>query len=1043
VFNPVDREEDRGKPWHEKVMNNAVRMANTPQQAQQRPKDPQCLSLHDLFTAFILSSRGTVAEKASALFNIYGYMERKQQNTEVYHAQEITRLAKSMATAQFSDDGLQRTPHPEPQTVGGQLPPEATKNALRFVVMSDHPREKTLIGEVFIPSLDPFLVYSQDMAEQAMPRNFMVWGKPLHRQQTDRDREKTVVMAEIQMAIAWTPKAVSSLHQGQLFLQINYIQFVEDYCSDYYRQNPYVEVFTQFHERRKPDEQIERWDLSHARATDGNQTLLGRLAGGEKYLKFPPSMVKNMAGKLTPPARNGKGMGYDENSRKWMWNEHYGKMFSKPEVELDKDLFTGPVNRKTTMDLQGVRILVSAVLRRSLLNFSNRQQLLIADSFFHRQRVVPGILEACLASGSTFPKGKDKTDVTNLIVLEHEKQLANNGGYMNLFQKAYMEKLPEQKISLDDMGISKGRNSTLFIKYVRGGDGERCIKAIDISSGAVQAAESEVELELLDDWPHTKVTKEEFVACVLNNPLLSEPIRRLGEQTDKQTQPTEAIMLDITIAAGKDEEAQTLALFDAQQTILLEVWDKDKGRADDDFLGEAWMPPLSELTREMKDFVRPLQKADFSADAESPSRPSPSGNAVWKKPQNITGQIHFSAAWIFPMEAEEGTDLRDRAKAEEARNTGVLRLTINSCKNLRAADASMFKRGKSDPHVQVWVRNDANKKWRKKPLFKTKKIDSTLNPDFKQEGGEFKILQGAYEERNPPEGQGFFYDIAQTFKSAKTLELESNRRDINAVRNFSDGEVKLKFGPGTEGTELGTNHGIQVFMGDSIRSFKDKVTEACKIESRELERDGRHQDSADYDDIVIGHKDLVMAFVPSPQVTRLFAQGLHQTQEYKEAYHQAVNDPSSWQPLDPAMTFNQYAATFGFGRAQAPQLRIVEGTELYKRQNLRFKKFAEEEKRATYRDTNTKKECFGYVKVAHDISTDDAPEVEWRPAMIQAEGTSGSSKTYSAKWLLPRYQPNKSGKELSKNGIPQSDVVLAPRAPLIDEKAEDQKTEKP
>jgi len=884
IFNPTTKDEDRGKPWHERVVNNAVKMASTPQQAKQ-PKVDQCLSMHDLFTAFILSSRGTVAEKASALFNIYGYMERAQLNTEVYHAVDITRLAKSMAstTTASSEGDLQRSPHPEP--VQGQLPPEATKNALKFVIMSDHPKENTEIGQVLIPSLDPFIVYSQDMIEQAVPRNFIVWGKPLLAAKKDRESEKTVVMAEMEMAVAWNPKSINNLHEGQLFLHLKHIRFVEDNCSDYYRQNPYVKVFTQFHGRssRTPDEPIEKWDISHARASDGQQTIIGRLVGtSDKHLVFHASMVKGMGGRLSQPTRNGKDMGFDSQSRMWLWNDYWGKMYSKPGVTLDRELFTGPVNRKTTMDMQGVRILVAAVLRRCVLNLTNRQQLLLADSLFHRQRVTPGILEACIApKGSDdkeYPKGKDKTDVTALIVLEHEKQLANGGGFINLFRKEYINGLENQRIQLASMGINPGRYTTLYVKYVRAGDGERCIKAIDISKGYIAAEDSEVDMEVVDDWPQTKITKEEFIACVLNSPVLAEPIRRLGEQTDKLTQPSEAIALEVTLSdpSGKDEERLVNELLQEQER------------------------------REEK------KRQDLERQREQ------------ERKRQDTGGIFRTGMSFGPGQEQPKTSDKDKEPLED--------------------------------------------------------------------------------------------------QIRKRLQLT---------------EIKLKFGPKTEGTALGSNHGIEVFLGDSIYNFKEKVTQACRLESERLEGEGRYEDSANYSDVLIGHKHLVMAFVPSAQVTRLYAQGLHHTSEYQEAYQKAVNDPSSWQPLEAAMTFNQYAATFGFGRAQA-QLRVVLGTEAYKRTNLRFKKFDEESRRMNFRDTNNKTECFGYVKVQHHIHTEESPEEEWRQAIVKADpSTAGQQKTYTAKWLLPRWDHDSSShqktkKEATKSEVPQSDVILAPRYPLID-----------
>merc|ERR1712226_1667570 len=57
--------------------------------------------------------------------------------------------------------------------------------------------------------------------------------------------------------------------------------------------------------------------------------------------------------------------------------------------------------RKNVMDMMGVRNLVCTILNRSVLQLSNRQQILIADSVFNRGGAVPGILEAILVPKSS------------------------------------------------------------------------------------------------------------------------------------------------------------------------------------------------------------------------------------------------------------------------------------------------------------------------------------------------------------------------------------------------------------------------------------------------------------------------------------------------------------------------------------------------------------------------------------------------------------------------------------------------------------------
>jgi hypothetical protein len=115
-------------------------------------------------------------------------------------------------------------------------------------------------------------------------------------------------------------------------------------------------------------------------------------------------------------------------------------------------------------------------------------------------------------------------------------------------------------------------------------------------------------------------------------------------------------------------------------------------------------------------------------------------------------------------------------------------------------------------------------------------------------------------------------------------------------------KVKFSEGPSQSAPDAGQNHKIEVFLGDSVREFKAKLTRACETEAK-FYKQSKGADSPEaqkYDEVTIGHRHLVMVFVPSPKVQRLYAMKQHEGQEYKLAYQQALVDPSSWQPLDPA-----------------------------------------------------------------------------------------------------------------------------------------------
>merc|ERR1712151_1102061 len=102
------------------------------------------------------------------------------------------------------------------------------------------------------------------------------------------------------------------------------------------------------------------------------------------------------------------------------------------------------------MDMVGVRNLVVAILNRNRQKLSNRQQLRIEHSLFNRDGAGPDILQAFLVRKCDCPsscnfidsssadgffsdammdrmKTAKKQDVTNEIVLEHERQIQITG----------------------------------------------------------------------------------------------------------------------------------------------------------------------------------------------------------------------------------------------------------------------------------------------------------------------------------------------------------------------------------------------------------------------------------------------------------------------------------------------------------------------------------------------------------------------------------------------------------------------------------------
>jgi hypothetical protein len=276
---------------------------------------------------------------------------------------------------------------------------------------------------------------------------------------------------------------------------------------------------------------------------------------------------------------------------------------------------------------------------------------------------------------------------------------------------------------------------------------------------------------------------------------------------------------------------------------------------------------------------------------------------------------------------------------------------------------------------------------------------------------------------------------------------------MNAIKRYGSAGLKLKFlealpaeGASSGSQDGGDSHRVEVFMGDTIREFKAKLTQACEKEADFWLSKGQDERAkgleSKFRDVRIGYKHLVMVFVPSPKVQRLYAQKLHEGQEYKHAYNQAIQDPSSWQPLDPTRTFGQYPQ-YGFGRKQAQLLRIVEASESYKLVNLRYREFEREQAKQIYQDKNDSEVCYGWAKYRHQFDTGpseqskekfcppaDLNDFEWRPAFISPGGKdTKETVTYKIKWVFRSGQQKQQEEKLE---LPKRMVLLAPRCPLVD-----------
>jgi len=1073
------------------------------------------ISLNELFIALICCSRGTLGDKAAALFNIYSYVEPMPPGAAPLHWQPIARLAKSIT----------KTADGTAEHMGKNLtPPDADSvkrdTVLHLQVYSNYPQKNTLVGDVYVPMLGPFVGYNPNEAE---PLPYNIWG-PLpassqrfrvegNSNEPQAITEDKVVVGELMMALTWTPKTIKQPEVGQLCLRLKSIRFYKMYVSDYFKMNPRVTVhtYTDPEDPAKPKEwpsqghtsmKIPRWDPRGLVGTDQHHSWLTTSGAYGGNIDFDPTMMEGVIGRgehFRHWIRHGADMGFNPDTEEWVWNETWGKQFSTENVQIAKK-FMGLSQRKNVMGMHGVRHIVTGILQRSMLNVTNRQALLIADTLFNRQGAVPGILEAWLVGGTSpmpeagvdpakavsLKKLKEQwaketrlrapVNVSDQIMVEHERQV-QRFGFMNLFHESFMldwQKKNGSRLSIDDMGIAnsfKGQQKTLWIRYVRSGDGERCTQGVLINAGGTVADTPcpEIKLDMQECFPQNAVTKEEFISCMLNSPMLGESVRRIGA-TDHMPHPKKAIPLDVTIMDPHSEETdqQFMDAVNVGQSILLEVWDADVGSKD--FLGECWLPPLSTIRAQKKDYVLPLIDCDPSEDGDRAPSPSADEKKI-PKDQKITGELYVRLAWEYPVykvadgavvgaQSQAAESIKNRAQIQEQLHTGRLHLEVLKAQHLRRADAS--KGRDCDPQVIAVVYNETLKQWRSKELACTGVVRNNRNPKWR---GEFKdspfdIMTGSYEARFPPKQEGFFQEMKVMFRTPRQKRHVKEDRELNAVKRFGTAGLNVKFfetlppeGSASSNDKGGDNHRVEVFLGDTTREFKAKLTEACRREADFWQRKANTAMEQRYRDVRMNFKHLVMVFVPSPKVQRLYAQKLHEGTEYKHAYNQAIQDPSSWQPLDPTRTFGQYPQ-YGFGRKQPQLLRIVEASPSYQLINLRYKEFAREMSRPSYQSRNEANECYGWAKYWHVndggvVPQPGAPaptqsDFEWRPAFISkgATGADGAPLKYKIDWIFKPLTKGGGSKktpeqplaldERGRHEVTKQEILMQPRCPLVD-----------
>jgi hypothetical protein len=523
-------------------------------------------------------------------------------------------------------------------------------------------------------------------------------------------------------------------------------------------------------------------------------------------------------------------------------------------------------------------------------------------------------------------------------------------------------------------------------------------------------------------------------------------------------------------------------LTNVRQKILLELWDSDYGR--DDFLGECWLPPLGTMHPHPRRYVIPVRNAPHVDASKSSHTQATRVDSTKNLAEGVEckGNLHIEAGWIMPAEPPTETggmdqSLEDKLAREEKIHTGKLYIKILKAENLRGSDGgatgamSLIKSSKlsADPYVTAYQLNEVNGQWKVKDttvaretgtldrVLTTKTKKGTLNPEWNEEFS-LEVRTGKFEERT----KAFRHRHALTSRGKKDVEAELFESMLNA------NDIRMYFGDPERATnfERGARHGIDVFLGDTVRQFKAKLLRACQIEA-EMEavcglpggggksfapRKTPNMKAEDYkaydpdfqrmcEAVKVTFNHAVTVFVPSDRLRSLFNQARSQAHEYRMLYKLEEEDPAFWQPLDPMRTFGNYASTYGFGLSissgaagqnnPAQRLRISEANAEYKMRNPRYRSFEEETLAATMRvdEADDANECFGHGLYVH---TGDGDSTEWRPVLAaKPEGGSDTQKRkFTVQWLYS--MAGKDPTELTASTqIDEESVILAPRLPKM------------
>jgi len=1049
------------------------------------------MSILEFFMGLICCSKGTVSDKAIALFHLYAF---HGQELKVPHINPISRATgiiiernegKSQEDAQFL-----RAPSDE----------EVKTMALHLKVwvyaLGASRQDEKMIGEVFVPSLVPYVTTSLVGGTVGSdPKTFTVWG-PEKQMPPGFSREQDPSLltehgvrphvGDMLLDLKWMPVSASQPEVGQLGITLISVKL--DNLDAPETKNPRVEVVT-YTETNFTEVRLPRWDPRSTMRKISHQLAMAPPV--TEHVQFDRTMRREPStGRLFKKVNSGDH-GWNKEEKVWKWAPQWGQQYSAERTTFRKAVCERAVVSSTgntkpnQITMHACRLITAGILSRSLQPVTHRQCIQIAENVFSRCQAVPGILDAILIEGDCTgaseslvkakeefaEQGKNWTDVKKNMIVAHELHVAMTGFGLDMFtpdsNREVGKALNLSLLEIPDPYPEQPK--TLWLRYCRAGDGQRFNARIPVDSdGALRGGEvrfdmnaaSPSEAEAAQVQLH--LTKQEFVNCLMSSSLLSESLRQLSttDNNSDHVPPATSIRLDVTIADPTKEaaDADLMDTLNIRQAVVLEIWDSDMGKTDD-FLGECWLPPLGSLTEATKRYVLPVQNAEMGMSRKH--------NKKFSK-MNCEGYLTVEASWIFPSEKapplQEGATMEQRVKREEMLHTGKLKLKVVKAEGLRGADRS-YRREGSDPYVCMYVKNEAigssdkasippgfdEEGWHMTALrrhecyWTTTTKKATRNPEWNEEK-DFTLRTGGFERRTK---QAFHLDITSG-------QARRHQDDYYTAVLGTKEELRLRFGDNDDKNskepKIGYASEVVMYMADNMQQFKEKLSHACKVLAKQLleqERQEKQKDpNADKKQAYktrrkhvnqleaaardMSYRHSCMVFVPSKRLRELAQRGREgwTSYEYKRLYAVEEQDPSSWQPLDNVCTFSHYASLYSFGHTNAQRLKVADSQDIARLNNNRYRLYEKQQKKylESLADTNTPEKCFGFAKFHHPS---DVSSEEWRPALIDRSETVATSKRkYKVSYVFSPYVAV-SAESREQEEVDEECVLLAPSKPKI------------